>query len=78
MKIAVNTRFLLSHKMEGFGWYTYETISRIVKAHPEHEFVFFFDRPFDKKFVFAKNVIPVVLNLSQSALYADLFYFFCT
>jgi glycosyltransferase involved in cell wall biosynthesis len=48
--------------MEGFGWYTYETISRIVKAHPEHEFVFFFDRPFDKKFVFAENVTPVVLN----------------
>ncbi|PHR50021.1 MAG: glycosyltransferase [Fluviicola sp.] len=62
MKIAVNTRFLLSQKMEGFGWYTYETISRIVKNHPEHEFVFFFDRPFDKKFVFAENVTPVVLN----------------
>ncbi|MEX1192477.1 MAG: glycosyltransferase family 1 protein [Brumimicrobium sp.] len=62
MKIAVNTRFLLSHKMEGFGWYTYETISRIVKNHPEHEFVFFFDRPFDEKFVFAENVTPVVLN----------------
>ncbi len=62
MKIAVNTRFLLSHKMEGFGWYTYETISRIVKNHTEHEFVFFFDRPFDKKFVFAENVTPIVLN----------------
>lgn len=62
MKIAVNTRFLLSHKMEGFGWYTYETISRIVKNHPEHEFVFFFDRAYDEKFIFAKNVIPVVIN----------------
>lgn len=62
MKIAVNTRFLLSHKMEGFGWYTYETISRIVKNHPEHEFVFFFDRAFDEKFIFAENVTPVVLN----------------
>jgi glycosyltransferase involved in cell wall biosynthesis len=48
--------------MEGFGWYTYETVSRIVKNHPEHEFVFFFDRPFDKKFVLAENVTPVVLN----------------
>ncbi len=42
--------------MEGFGWYTYETISRIVKNHPEHTFIFLFDRPFDKEFVFAKNV----------------------
>ncbi len=62
MRIAVNTRFLLSHKMEGFGWFTYETISRIVTNHPEHEFVFFFDRPFDEKFVFGDHVTPVVLQ----------------
>lgn len=48
--------------MEGFGWYTYETISRIVKSHPEHQLIFFFDRPYDKKFVFSENVTPVVLN----------------
>lgn len=62
MRIGVNTRFLLPNKMEGFGWYTYETISRIVSAHPEHEFIFFFDRPFNHKFLFAKNVTPVVLQ----------------
>lgn len=61
MRIGINTRFLLSSKMEGFGWYTYEVVKRLVEAHPEHEFVFFFDRPFDPKFVFAKNVVPVVL-----------------
>ncbi|TSJ45423.1 glycosyltransferase family 4 protein [Fluviicola chungangensis] len=61
MRIGVNTRFLLSSKMEGFGWYTFEVVRRMVEAHPEHEFVFFFDRPFDEKFVFAKNVTPVVL-----------------
>jgi glycosyltransferase involved in cell wall biosynthesis len=47
--------------MEGFGWFTYETISRIVKKHPEHQFVFFFDRRYDERFIFASNVIPVVL-----------------
>lgn len=47
--------------MEGFGWYTFEVVKRMVEAHPEHEFVFFFDRKFDEKFVFAKNVTPVVL-----------------
>lgn len=62
MRIAINTRFLLSHKMEGFGWYTFETVSRMVNAHPEHDFFFFFDRKFDSKFVFAKNVTPIVLN----------------
>tara|TARA_B110000037_G_scaffold88063_1_gene104384 strand:- start:15700 stop:16839 length:1140 start_codon:yes stop_codon:yes gene_type:complete len=62
MRIAINTRFLLKDKMEGFGWFTFETVKRIAEAHPEHQFVFFFDRPFDPKFVFSKNVEPVVLN----------------
>jgi glycosyltransferase involved in cell wall biosynthesis len=62
MRIAINTRFLLSSKMEGFGWFTYEVISRIVSEHPEHEFIFFFDRAFDEKFIFAGNVKGVVLN----------------
>lgn len=62
MRIAVNTRFLLPHKMEGFGWYTYEITKRLVENHPEHTFIFFFDRKYDPKFVFGDNVIPVVLN----------------
>lgn len=61
MRIAINTRFLLPHKMEGFGWYTYEVTKRMVLAHPEHEFYFFFDRPYDPRFIFAENVTPVVL-----------------
>lgn len=60
-KVAINTRFLLKDKMEGFGWYTYETISRLVKMHPDISFYFFFDRPYDDKFVFGENVTPVVL-----------------
>ena len=62
MRIAINTRFLLSSKMEGFGWYTFEVVKRLVENHPEHEFIFFFDRPYDSKFIFGKNVTPVVLN----------------
>lgn len=61
MRIAVNTRFLLPNKMEGFGWYTYEVVKRMVENHPEHEFIFFFDRKYDKKFIFGPNVTPVVL-----------------
>lgn len=61
MRIAVNTRFLLSGKMEGFGWYTYETLRRITTAHPEHEFIFLFDRTYDPRFVFSSNVTPVVI-----------------
>ncbi len=61
MRIGINTRFLLKDKMEGFGWYTYEICKRLVENHPEHEFVFFFDRQFEERFVFGKNVTPVVL-----------------
>lgn len=63
MRIAINTRFLLKDKMEGFGWYTFETVKRIVKNHPEHEFIFLFDRPFDQKFIFAKNVTGYQIGL---------------
>ena len=61
MRIAVNTRFLLPHRMEGFGVFTHETLSRITAAHPEHEFLFLFDRPFSPQFVYHSNVIPKVV-----------------
>jgi glycosyltransferase involved in cell wall biosynthesis len=61
LKIAINTRFLLKGKLEGMGWFTYEVVRRIVLDHPKHEFIFFFDRPFDPEFIFADNVTPVVL-----------------
>lgn len=62
MKIAVNTRFLLHNKLEGIGWFTHETLRRIVAAHPEHEFYFLFDRPYHKDFIYADNVHPVVVG----------------
>lgn len=71
-RIAVNARFLLPDKMEGFGWFTHEVVSRIVHSHPEHEFYLFFDRSFDKRFVYASNVIPIVL--SPPARHPWLFY----
>lgn len=61
MRIAINTRLLLPDKLEGIGWFAHETLSRIVKAHPEHEFLFLFDRSYDKRFLYAPNVRPVVL-----------------
>src|ERR1700761_7224155 len=61
MRIAVNTRLLLKGKLEGIGWFTYQTVMRIVRQHPEHEFIFFFDRPYDPEFIFGPNVTPVVV-----------------
>ena len=61
MRIGVNTRLLLTGKLDGIGWFTAETLRRIVGAHPEHEFFFFFDRKPDMQFIFYSNVHPVVL-----------------
>lgn len=61
MKIAVNTRLLLTNRLEGIGWFTYETLKRIVVNNPEHQFFFLFDRPYSKEYVFSENVTPVVL-----------------
>ena len=74
MRIGVNTRLLLSGKMDGIGWFTAETIRRIVLAHPEHDFFFFFDRKPDTQFIYSKNVHPVVL--CPQARHPILWYFF--
>ena len=62
MTIAVNTRLLLKDRLEGIGWFTYESLKRITQAHPEHEFIFIFDRSYSDEFVFSDNVTPVVLS----------------
>lgn len=61
MRIAVNTRLLLENTMEGIARYNYESLKRMVAAHPEDSFYFIFDRPFSKSFILGDNVYPVVL-----------------
>lgn len=61
MKIAVNTRFLIKDRLEGIGWFTYETLKRITRAHPEHEFIFCFDRNYDNDFIFSDNITPQIV-----------------
>lgn len=60
MTIAVNTRFLLQDQLEGVGYFIYETFKRITHNHPEHRFIFIFDRPYDKRFIFESTIIPVI------------------
>ncbi len=62
IKIAVNTRLLMPGKLDGIGWFTYETLKRITTTHPEVDFVFLFDRKYSKEVVFGENVTPVVLG----------------
>jgi len=62
MRIAVNAIFLQDNKLEGYGHYVKEVFSRITLAHPEHEFIFVFDRPFDAKFIFGPNITPLIIS----------------
>lgn len=72
MKIAVNTRLLLKDSLEGIGWFTFETMKRITRSHPEHEFFFLFDRKYSNEFIFSDNITPVVIH--PQARHPILFY----
>jgi len=61
MRIAVNTRLLLYNQLEGIGRFSFETLKRITRNHPEHQFIFFFDRPWHEEFIFSDNITPVAL-----------------
>ncbi|MEI7980141.1 MAG: glycosyltransferase family 1 protein [Bacteroidota bacterium] len=60
MNIAINTRLLILNKLEGIGWFTYETLKRITTQHHEHHFYFIFDREYDPEFLFSDNITPVI------------------
>ncbi len=60
MIIAVNVRLLLEDKLEGIGRFTHETLKIITRKHPEHHFIFIFDRPYSREFIYGKNITPVI------------------
>jgi len=62
MRIAVNTRLLIKDKLEGIGWFSYEVLKRLSVNHPQHEFIFIFDRAYSEEFIFSSNVTPVVIG----------------
>lgn len=59
MVIAVNTRLLIHNKLEGIGRFTNETLKILTRNHPEHQFVFIFDRKYHEEFIYSDNIIPV-------------------
>ncbi|MEO8760315.1 MAG: glycosyltransferase family 1 protein [Bacteroidia bacterium] len=62
MQIVVNTRLLIDGKLDGIGWFTYQSLKRITQQHPNTHFIFLFDRPFNEKFIFAENITPIVIS----------------
>jgi glycosyltransferase involved in cell wall biosynthesis len=61
MRIAVNTRFLIKNQLEGYGNFIYEIFTRIAEHHPEHQFIFFYDRLFDGSISVPENVLQVII-----------------
>ena len=62
MIIAVNTCSLFFNHPDDPGYFIYQCISNLEKKHPQHQFIFLFDRPFDKQLTFAKNSSAVVMR----------------
>lgn len=62
MKIAVNMRLVVKDKFCGISWFAYESLQRITRNHPKHEFLFLFDRPYSEEYVFGDNVTPLVVG----------------
>ena len=60
MVVAVNTRFLFPDYREGYGNFLYEVFGRITRNHPQHQFVFIYDRPQTGENQWPSNVKHVV------------------
>jgi len=61
LKIAVNTRLLLTGRMDGIARFADETLRILTAQHPEHQFYFYFDRKYDERFIYNSNVHPVII-----------------
>jgi glycosyltransferase involved in cell wall biosynthesis len=48
--------------MDGIGRFADETLRIITTQHPEHQFYFYFDRKYDKSFIYNSNVTPIILH----------------
>ena len=42
--VVINTRLVVPGKLDGIGWFTLETVQRMITAHPQHRFHLLFDR----------------------------------
>jgi len=61
MIIAINTRCLID-ELEGYGCFIKELFKILVINHPQHQFYFLFDRPYNQKYIFSSNVHAVIVS----------------
>ena len=67
MRIAVEIKFT-----KDYQHFIFETLKRITAQHPQHSFIFIFDKPFDPYFIFSENVTAVVVKPQKLSLLNDI------
>ncbi len=60
MIIAINTRLRKEEQPEGYENFLFGILNRLTEKYPEHQFLYIFDKLYDTKQPFAKNVQPVI------------------
>ncbi len=51
----------MKNKLDGIGWFSYQTLKRLCLNHPEVHFIFLFDRKIEEEFIFSNNITPLVV-----------------
>lgn len=75
MLIAINAIFFQQNNLEGYGHYAKEIFSRMVLAHPEHDFLLVFDRPYNQTFIIASNVKAIQVGPAARHVPAFLYWY---
>jgi glycosyltransferase involved in cell wall biosynthesis len=60
MIIAVNTRLRKEGQPAGYEDFMFELLDQVTRKNPQHQFLYIFDKAFDEKRSFAKNVVLLV------------------
>lgn len=66
MIIAVNTRLQKDEQPEGYEQFLFGILNRLTKKYPQHRFLYIFDKAYDEKSIFAKNVLPIIAGPETS------------
>jgi glycosyltransferase involved in cell wall biosynthesis len=62
MRVAVNTRVLLSDYPEDSGSFIFDVLRYLANNFPEHQFIFILPRRRDNRSRFSSNVTPVIIE----------------
>ncbi len=75
MVIAVNAIFFQQNLLEGYGNYAFEIISRLVESHPEHDFVWVIDSPYNHSVLTAPNLKSIQVGPPARNVPAFLYWY---